>query len=320
VEDTNIEILEQKNIVRKDTIVALPMNFVPIGTVEHDSVQIYIKQDVYKQIEKFAREDTSKEVGSILIGEYVEEKDRKTVIISNYIEAKYTSASAATLTFTHETWEDVYREKDRKYQDKTIVGWQHTHPGYGIFLSNYDIFIQENFFNLPWQVAYVVDPIADTRGFFEWKNGKVCKMSGFYVYDEIGTEIKISQKKQTVQRHISIGTITLSFLLLLSIMISISVGIEKNIAIQKLNEALSKKDQENIFQVPDATTVTKVEHLEDIESFKVYTVQKNDYLERICEKHGLDYMENIQKIMKINGITDVNRIYIGQQLYLPLKK
>ena len=33
-----------------------------------------------------------------------------------------------------------------EYPDKKIVGWQHTHPGYGIFLSSYDIFIQENFY------------------------------------------------------------------------------------------------------------------------------------------------------------------------------
>ena len=158
MDDTNIEILETESVVTESSVVALPMNFVSVGTVEHDSVQVYIKQDVYKRIEKFAKEEMSKEVGSILIGDYVDEKDRKTVIISNYIEAKYTDASASTLTFTHETWDYVYKEKDKKYPDKKIVGWQHTHPGYGIFLSNYDIFIQENFFNLPWQIAYVVDP------------------------------------------------------------------------------------------------------------------------------------------------------------------
>lgn len=320
MDDTNIEILETESVVTESSVVALPMNFVSVGTVEHDSVQVYIKQDVYKRIEKFAKEEMSKEVGSILIGDYVDEKDRKTVIISNYIEAKYTDASASTLTFTHETWDYVYKEKDKKYPDKKIVGWQHTHPGYGIFLSNYDIFIQENFFNLPWQIAYVVDPIADTRGFFEWKNDKVAKMSGFYVYDEIGREIKISEKAKPVKKHFSISNIILSFLLLVSLLVSVSFGIEKNNVMNRLNDALATISQQSNIQMNEIPSVVEQELPEDVEAFKAYVVQEGDYLESICEQYGLDYMSNIQKIMRINSITDVNKIYVGQKLYLPINK
>lgn len=320
MDDTNIEILETESVVTESSVVALPMNFVSVGTLEHDSVQVYIKQDVYKRIEKFAKEEMSKEVGSILIGDYVDEKNRKTVIISNYIEAKYTDASASTLTFTHETWDYVYKEKDKKYPDKKIVGWQHTHPGYGIFLSNYDIFIQENFFNLPWQIAYVVDPIADTRGFFEWKNDKVAKMSGFYVYDEVGREIKISEKAKPVKKHFSISTVILSFLLLISVLLSVSFGIEKNNVMDRLNEALATISQQDNIQMNETPPVVKQELPEDVEAFKVYVVQEGDYLESICEQYDLDYISNIQKIMKINSITDVNKIYVGQKLYLPINE
>ena len=76
-----------------------------------------------------------------------------------------------------------------------MLGWQHTHPNYGIFLSNYDMFIQENFFNMPFQVAYVVDPIQNIRGLFQWKNGKVEELKGFYIYDDVGKPIKIEQTK-----------------------------------------------------------------------------------------------------------------------------
>ena len=320
MDDTNIEILETESVVTESSVVALPMNFVSVGTVEHDSVQVYIKQDVYKRIEKFAKEEMSKEVGSILIGDYVDEKDRKTVVISNYIEAKYTDASASTLTFTHETWDYVYKEKDKKYPDKKIVGWQHTHPGYGIFLSNYDVFIQENFFNLPWQIAYVVDPIADTRGFFEWKNEKVAKMSGFYVYDEIGREIKISEKAKPVKKHFSITTIILSFLLLVSLLVSVSFGIEKNNVMDRLNEALAMISQQSNTQMNETPSVVEQKLPKDVETFKVYVVQDGDYLESICKQHNLDYMSNIQKIMRINSITDVNKIYVGQKLYLPINE
>lgn len=323
MDEANIELLETESIIENSTTVPLPMNFISVGTIEHDSVQVYIKQDVYKRIEKLAKENMSKEVGSILIGDFVDEGNRKTVIISNYIEAKFTDASAATLTFTHETWDYVYKEKDKKYPDKKIVGWQHTHPGYGIFLSNYDIFIQENFFNLEWQVAYVVDPIADTRGFFEWKNKKVSKMEGFYVYDEIGKEIKIAEKAKPVKKNFSIATLILSFLLVVSILISASFAIEKNNVTDRLNEALALAKQNDNKEQPLPTSTSQNNEIttpDNIESFVVYEVQSGDYLESICKKHNLDYLKNIEKILKLNGITDANKIYVGQKLYLPYIK
>lgn len=171
----------------------LPVNFLSFGQITAEDVKVYIKQDVYKALETYAASDTQKEVGSILVGDYIQEYGKLHIIISDYIEAKYTDASASTLTFTHETWDYVHQQHEKKFADKKIIGWQHTHPSYGIFLSNYDLFIQENFFDLPFQIAYVIDPIQNLRGFFQWKDGKIEKLNGFYVYDEIGKPIKISQ-------------------------------------------------------------------------------------------------------------------------------
>lgn len=191
--DFDIEI--QDETVEETNRVQLPMNFLTFGEIENDDVKVYIKQDVYKALEKLAASDTSKELGSIIIGDYCQELGKTNVIISQYVEAKYTDASASTLTFTHETWDYIHKEHERLYPDKKIIGWQHTHPNYGIFLSNYDLFIQENFFNLPFQVAYVIDPIQNIRGFFQWKNGKIEKLKGYYIYNDIGKPIKIEQIK-----------------------------------------------------------------------------------------------------------------------------
>lgn len=192
-QDFEIELQEENE--QASEALQLPMNFLTFGEIENDDVKVYIKQDVYKALEKLSSSDTSKELGSILIGEYCNELGKTHVVISQYIEAKYTDASASTLTFTHETWEYVHAEHEKRYPDKKIIGWQHTHPNYGIFLSNYDLFIHENFFNLPFQIAYVIDPIQNLRGFFQWKNGKIEKLKGYYIYDDIGKPIKIEQAK-----------------------------------------------------------------------------------------------------------------------------
>ena len=138
--DFDIEIQDSHD--ENETHVQLPMNFLAFGEIEPDDVKVYIKQDVYRALEKYALADVEHERGTILLGNYCEDLGKIHVIISNYIEARYTDASASTLTFTHETWDYVYKEQGAKYPDKKMVGWQHTHPSYGIFLSNYDLFIQ----------------------------------------------------------------------------------------------------------------------------------------------------------------------------------
>ena len=183
--DINIE--EQSSM--KDTSEAsaqLPINFLKVGSVDSTDVQVYIHQSVCSALEKYSRSDMGNELGSILLGAYSTAIGQTAVIVSEYIEAKYTDASASTLTFTHETWDYVHKEQAEKYPKLRIVGWQHTHPGYGIFLSNYDMFIQENFFNLPFQIAYVIDPVQNIRGFFCWENGRVEKLKGYYIFDEPG--------------------------------------------------------------------------------------------------------------------------------------
>lgn len=193
--DKDFEVEIQNENVEDASILQIPTNFLTLGEIESDDVEVYIKQDVYTALEKLAASDTSKELGSIILGEYCQEHGKIQVIISQYIEAKYADASESTLTFTHETWEYVYAEHEKRYPDKKIIGWQHTHPNYGIFLSHYDMFIQENFFNLPFHVAYVIDPIQNLRGFFQWKNGRIEKLKGYYIYDDVGKHIKIGQTK-----------------------------------------------------------------------------------------------------------------------------
>lgn len=192
--DFEIDIIDEE-VIEHDAV-QLPMNYLLIGELENDDVKVYIKQDVYKALEEYASSDTAHELGTIILGNYSDALGKMNVVVSEFIYAKYTDASASTLTFTHETWDYVHKEHEENHPNTKIVGWQHTHPGYGIFLSNYDMFIQENFFNMPFQVAYVIDPVQHIRGFFQWKNGKVEKLKGFYIYDEVGKQIKIDQPKE----------------------------------------------------------------------------------------------------------------------------
>lgn len=169
---------------------ALPQNILPIGERVEEDKNIYISQPVYKEIHKFTQNKTTNESGGMLIGTVIEEFGKTNIIVNGFVEAKYCEATPTTLKFTHETWEYVHKEMDKKFPGQKIVGWIHTHPNFGIFLSEYDKFIQENFFKEDYQIAYVVDPIQDIEGFYFWINGKIERCKGFYKFDKMGAKIE----------------------------------------------------------------------------------------------------------------------------------
>jgi proteasome lid subunit RPN8/RPN11 len=133
--------------------------------------QIVIRRSVLNIIKQLGRASMNAEVGGMLIGQLCWDKE-PFLLIDASIEGKYTDDQQASVTFTAATWNYVHEELEKHYHDKKIVGWYHTHPGFGIFLSNYDTFIQENFFREKWQVAFVFDPQAEANGFFVWQNGQ----------------------------------------------------------------------------------------------------------------------------------------------------
>lgn len=105
------------------------------------------------------------EVGGILVGRKLNGGDQ---IITGAIPAESTEGNLVSLTFTHASWEQIHNEISKSFPDEEIVGWYHSHPGHGIFLSNHDAFIHHNFFSDPACIALVVDPLNGEEGMFGW--------------------------------------------------------------------------------------------------------------------------------------------------------
>ena len=110
------------------------------------------------------------EVCGVLVGNIYRDASGPWLYIEHAIEGDHAAGRAAQVTFTAETWAHIQGVMDKEHADKRILGWYHTHPGFGIFLSEMDLFIQENFFPLPWQVALVYDPKAGEEGLFVWRD------------------------------------------------------------------------------------------------------------------------------------------------------
>lgn len=128
-----------------------------------------------------AKENTSVEICGVLVGDYGQDADGPFVRISEIIRCDTATQKFAEVTFTHDSWTQINREMDTKFASLRIVGWYHSHPDFGIFLSDRDVFIQQNFFSGPGQVAFVVDPVRDAEGIFEWHDGKPALSPHYWV-------------------------------------------------------------------------------------------------------------------------------------------
>lgn len=118
--------------------------------------------------------DLHHEVGGFLLGQRSPDGRLK---ITGEVPAYSADERTASVTFTQQDWADVHAAIDDRAQDEQIVGWYHSHPGFGIFLSEFDLFIHRNFFSNPGQVAYVVDPHAGREGMFGWRDGDVALLA-----------------------------------------------------------------------------------------------------------------------------------------------
>lgn len=106
------------------------------------------------------------------------------------------TSKSAEVTFTHETWAEINRRMDRDFADERIVGWYHSHPDFGIFLSDRDLFIHEHFFPAPGQIAVVIDPVRDEEGVFVWQEGTLGRTKTYWV----GAEPHASSGVPSVER------------------------------------------------------------------------------------------------------------------------
>jgi proteasome lid subunit RPN8/RPN11 len=117
---------------------------------------------VLRAIEEHSYSDLVNEVGGMLVGEV----GASSVTITGFVPALKAQGSQVSLTFSHDVWTDILNIVNKDFPGKNIVGWYHTHPGHGLFLSDYDKFIHTNFFPDSSHVAVVIDPIEGTRAWF----------------------------------------------------------------------------------------------------------------------------------------------------------
>jgi proteasome lid subunit RPN8/RPN11 len=131
-------------------------------------ISVFVSPRAFVRICAHAGSDLDNEVGGWLVGKWRldQDLDQQFIVIENNLPAPFTRQSRASLTFTQDSQVALQNLVEERFPGKDLVGWYHTHPRMGVFLSTYDTWLHENFFPGHYQIALVVEPHSSTGGFF----------------------------------------------------------------------------------------------------------------------------------------------------------
>ncbi len=169
-----------------DSMASAPAGVFPGGDAAPEQGELRIAWDKrpYAAVLAHGARDPEVEICGVLVGRVATDRHGCFVQVTHAIEGVGAAEQGAHVTFTHDTWNHINAEMDRLHsgpEGRRIVGWYHTHPDFGVFLSDMDLFIHQNFFAQSWQLAYVYDPLSGNEGLFRLVDGKLCSADRYWL-------------------------------------------------------------------------------------------------------------------------------------------
>lgn len=82
------------------------------------------------------------------------------------VPAPATIGTGASLEFTPDSWVGIMNHAKATHPEANIIGWYHSHPNIGVFMSGTDMRTQRSFFPHPWCLSIVCDPVQNKIGYF----------------------------------------------------------------------------------------------------------------------------------------------------------
>jgi len=132
---------------------------------------VVVRQSMLNEVHRHGLGTTEIEICGVLVGNIYRDDRGPFVYVQASIRGEHAKSQNAQVTFTAATWNYVQEVLEREHQGARILGWYHTHPGFGIFLSGMDRFIHDHFFGGAEQLALVYDPLSQEQGLFVWRGG-----------------------------------------------------------------------------------------------------------------------------------------------------
>ena len=138
--------------------------------------QVYILHSAVTALKTHLEANTTVEQGGILFGQAYNDSEHGIYVeITAAIPAPATIGTGAHLEFTSDSWQGIMDYAKSTHPEANIVGWYHSHPNIGVFMSGTDMRTQRAFFYHPWCVSIVYDPVKKQIGYFLGEEAKPIK-------------------------------------------------------------------------------------------------------------------------------------------------
>ncbi len=157
--------------------------------------RLVFREEVMLALDQFSHLHTQGEHGGFLIGRKQELKtaEHYEITVERFVPIPQRSDASRLV---------IHQDHLRTVQlalktGEGIVGWVHTHPGFGVFLSSFDKEQHQRYFPKPWQIAYVIDNQTLERAVYHLVADEWRRLEGYYVLrDMTAYEVGVTSQKR----------------------------------------------------------------------------------------------------------------------------
>ena len=258
--------------------------------------QIYISPLSLLKMLRHGKAGIPLEVMGLMLGDYIDDYTVKCIDVFSMPQ----SGTETTIESIDEGFQLRMTEMLKQTgRNEIVVGWYHSHPGFGCWLSSIDINTQKTFEQqVPRTVAVVVDPIQSVRG-------KVV-IDAFRTYGDSGLDFGIAlggggggnDKRQTTsnlgevrrKKGFSIQQLAKSQYY------SILIGYRKNDLETKMLLNLRKSSWDTGFRLKNSSKKSDEENIKKIEDINKMTEKYVEWIEGEINKSSKEiYLNSVGK-------------------------
>ena len=166
----------------------LPKNFRQIG--DPGAKKIYLEDYVYTYLNKLAQPGNLYARGAILFGNVFRTSAGPCLFISGAAACQNFEFDLDESVFTEESWNEIYRIRDRFFSGQEIVGWFLSRMGFSVELNDKIIRTHMDNFSGDNKVLFMIDALENEDAFYQLENYSLKKQRGYYIYYETNKEMK----------------------------------------------------------------------------------------------------------------------------------
>lgn len=152
---------------------------------EQGGAEMYLFRTAEEKVRNHALSKVKEglEVMGFLLGEVFTSEGREYTVVRD-VATTDLEATSVSVRFDPDGFEALFASLECARFRYVLVGWYHSHPGHGCFLSSTDIATQKGMFDRSYHTALVVDPVRKEMDAFCLSKGEVRRRKYVVYWDD----------------------------------------------------------------------------------------------------------------------------------------